>query len=171
MSSATEFVRDAASTLKPSAAAGASKARLRLWLKLLKTNKLLENELRERLRSQFDTTLPRFDVMAALDRASDGLKMHELSGVLKVSNGNITGIVDRLVNDGVVVRVAVEGDRRATVVQLTAKGRQFFTTLASAHERWVNELLITIDLAEAETVMALLSGIEQPDKTAEVAKP
>ena len=79
----------------------ASKMRLRLWLKILKASKFIESELRERLRIEFETTLPRFDVMAALYRAEKGLKMNALSGVLKVSNGNVTGIIDRLVNDGV----------------------------------------------------------------------
>jgi DNA-binding MarR family transcriptional regulator len=88
--------------------AAASKARLRLWLKLLKATKHVEAELRENFRTTFDTTLPRFDVMAALDHHSEGLKMSELSSVLKVSNGNITGIVDRLVDDGLLVRVPVE---------------------------------------------------------------
>jgi enoyl-CoA hydratase/carnithine racemase len=86
-----------------------SKARLRLWLKLLKATKHVEGELRENFRTAFDTTLPRFDVMAALDRAEAGLKMSELSSVLRVSNGNVTGIVDRLVDDGIHFRCTIEG--------------------------------------------------------------
>ena len=101
----------------------ASKARLRLWLRMLGVTRLVEAELRERLRQGFDTTLPRFDVLAALHRSPAGLKMSELSSVLRVSNGNVTGIVDRLVDDGLVVRVPVEGDRRAMLVRLTAQGR------------------------------------------------
>ena len=75
-------------------AGAASKARLRVWLRILKVSRMIERELRERLRVEFDTTLPRFDVMAALHRAEEGLNMSELSGVLRVSNGNVTGIVD-----------------------------------------------------------------------------
>ena len=78
----------------------ASKERLRLWLRILSAQRVIENEVRERLRVEHDTTLPRFDVMAALYRNEEGLKMSELSGELRVSNGNVTGIVDRLVNDG-----------------------------------------------------------------------
>jgi len=136
-----------------------SKARLRLWLKVLKVSRLIERELRERLRVEFDTTLPRFDVLAALYRVEKGLNMSELSGVLKVSNGNVTGIVDRLVSDGMIVRAAVEGDRRAMIVRLTEKGREHFSVLARAHEGWVNELLGSLDAADADELRVLLSRI------------
>lgn len=137
----------------------ASKARLRLWLKILKVSRLIERELRERLRVEFDTTLPRFDVLAALYQVEKGLNMSELSGVLKVSNGNVTGIVDRLVSDGLIVRVPVEGDRRAMIVRLTEKGREHFSVLACAHEGWVNELLGSLDAADADELRTLLSRI------------
>ena len=137
----------------------ASKARLRLWLKILKVSRLIERDLRERLRVEFDTTLPRFDVLAALYRAEKGLNMSELSGVLKVSNGNVTGIVDRLVGDGMIVRSPVEGDRRAMIVRLTEKGRDHFSVLARAHEGWVNELLGSLDAADADELRGLLSRI------------
>lgn len=137
----------------------ASKARLRLWLRVLKVQRILERELRERLRVQFDTTLPRFDVLAALHRDGAGLTMGELSSVLRVSNGNVTGIIDRLVGDGLVVRVPVEGDRRAMVVRLTTKGAGYFAELAKAHEAWVSELLSTVDRNEAETLTAALAAI------------
>lgn len=117
------------------------KARLRLWLRLLKVSRRIEADLRESFRSEFSTTLPRFDVMAALSRHEDGLKMSELSGVLKVSNGNVTGIVDRLVEEGLIIRVPVEGDRRATLVRLTRKGTEQFVIQAEAHAGWINNLL------------------------------
>ena len=141
------------------AGSAASKARLRVWLRVLKVSRLIERELRERLRVEFDTTLPRFDVMAALHRAEKGLNMSELSGVLRVSNGNVTGIVDRLVADGLIVRVPVEGDRRAMIVRLTAKGRAHFAELAKGHEDWVNELLECVDIGVAETLIAQLGDI------------
>jgi DNA-binding MarR family transcriptional regulator len=137
----------------------ASKARLRLWLKILKVSRLIERELRERLRVEFDTTLPRFDVLAALYRVEKGLNMSELSAVLKVSNGNVTGIVDRLVADALIVRVPVEGDRRAMIVRLTEKGREHFSVLARAHEGWVNELLGSLEAADADELRGLLARI------------
>lgn len=118
-----------------------SKDRLRLWLKLLKASGMIEEELRRRLRRDCDWTLPRFDVMSALNRYPDGLKMSEISMLLRVSNGNITGIVDKLAEDGLALRVAVPGDRRANRVHLTAKGREVFAQHAAVHESWVDELL------------------------------
>lgn len=139
----------------PTAEAG-SKERLRLWLKLLKLSSGIEAELRRRLREAHNTTLPRFDVMAALFRHPEGLKMSELSEYLKVSNGNVTGIVDRLTEEGLVLRVAVPGDRRAQVARMTPKGQTAFAALASEHEAWVDELLSDLSKADAQAMGALL---------------
>ena len=136
----------------------ASKARLRLWLRLLAVSRMVEGELRERLRA-IDTTLPRFDVMAALHRAPDGLKMSELSSVLRVSNGNVTGIVDRLEAEGLAVRLPVAGDRRALLVRLTPEGVAAFSDLAARHEAWVNELLAVVTAAEADHLIEQLQAV------------
>lgn len=135
-----------------------SKDRLRLWLKLLKASKWVEAEIRERLRIEFGTTLPRFDVMAALHRNAEGLTMSVLSGELRVSNGNVTGIVDRLVEEGLVVRIPVLNDRRATSVRLTGKGHERFADMAARHEQWVDELLGTLD---EEAIRMLSLQLEQ----------
>lgn len=135
-----------------------SKARLRLWLRLLKLTGRVEGELRRRLREEHDTTLPRFDVMAALWRHPDGLRMSELSGYLRVSNGNVTGIVDRLEAEGLARRIAVPGDRRAQVARLTNKGRDAFDTLATDHEAWIDALLSDFDRFEAHALTARLDA-------------
>ncbi len=137
-----------------------SKARLRLWLRILKVSRTMESDLRERLRTEFNTTLPRFDVMAALFREKEGLKMSELSGVLRVSNGNVTGIVDRLVGEGTIMRVPVENDRRAMTVRLTEKGRAEFEQLAGVHEKWVSNLLKQINADDANQLIELLGRID-----------
>jgi DNA-binding MarR family transcriptional regulator len=141
----------------------ASKERLRLWLRLLKTVRQVENGLRARLRAEFATTLPRFDVLAMLDRAREGLTMSALSGRLMVSNGNVTGIVDRLVEDGLVIRVSVAGDRRATRVRLTPRGVEAFAAMAARHEAWVDELLAPLDAEEARLVAGLVGRIRRED--------
>ncbi len=139
--------------------APASKERLRLWLRLLAAQRVIENEVRERLRVEHDTTLPRFDVMAALYRSEEGLKMSELSGELRVSNGNVTGIVDRLVNDGLIIRAPVPGDRRAMLVRLTDEGRETFAGMAEAHEGWIDDLLGAADAEEAAALAGRLHDI------------
>jgi DNA-binding MarR family transcriptional regulator len=136
----------------------ASRARLRLWLRILGVSRMIEAELRERLRA-LDTTLPRFDVMAALSRAPEGMKMSALSGVLRVSNGNVTGIVDRLEADGLVVRQPVEGDRRAFLVRLTPQGAADFARLAAQHEAWVDDLLGVVSADEAEHLTEQLQAV------------
>ena len=136
-----------------------AKARLRLWLRILKVSRFIGREVRERLRVEFDTTLPRFDVLAALYRNESGLNMSELSSVLRVSNGNVTGIIDRLVADGLVTRAPVENDRRALIVRMTANGRARFSEIAKAHQGWVSDLLNAIDAREAETLIARLGEI------------
>lgn len=133
-----------------------SKMRLRLWIRLLRASRLIESVARERLKSQFDATLPRFDVMAALYRKADGMLMSEISRFLMVSNGNVTGIVDRLVADGFVARSQRNGDRRTSFIRLTRKGRAAFAEMAAAHERWIDELLGGISARDAEQLSAKL---------------
>ena len=110
----------------------------------------------ERFREELGSTLPRFDVMSALARADGGLRMTELSSALRVSGGNVTGIVDRLVQSGLVERRAVQGDRRAQLICLTPAGRETFEAHARIHERWVDELLQQLPPTEAEQLMTLL---------------
>lgn len=147
----------------PLAHNGDAKEHLRLWLRLLKTSRRIEAVLRDRLRTEFDTTLPRFDVLAALARFEDGLKMSALSEVLRVSNGNVTGIVDRLVEDGLVARVKVPGDRRASLVRLTDTGKTEFARQATAHEAWIAELLGEISAEDAAHLSAQLDALSAPE--------
>lgn len=134
----------------------ASKQKLRLWLRLLRSTRNIEAELRERLRIEFGETLPRFDVLAALWKAGDTISLTMLSRMLMVSNGNVTGIIDRLALDGCVTRIADSKDRRTTLVQLTPEGARRFEAMAAAHEKWVAELLRSFTAAQAEELIELL---------------
>ncbi|WP_157014808.1 MarR family winged helix-turn-helix transcriptional regulator [Mesorhizobium xinjiangense] len=133
-----------------------NKERLRLWIRMLRASRIIEGELRERLKTRFNSTLPRFDVMAALYRQSDGMLMSDLSRFLLVSNGNVTGIVDRLVTDGFVVRTKREGDRRTSIVRLTAQGTSAFEEMATTHEAWVSELLSGVEEEDARHLSSML---------------
>ncbi|RBI84918.1 MarR family transcriptional regulator [Rhodosalinus halophilus] len=136
-----------------------SKQRLRLWLRMLEATRHIEARLRDELRTEHDSTLPRFDVLAALYRRPAGLRMSELSAMLKVSNGNVTGIVERLAGEGHVERLRVEGDRRAMRVRLTEDGRARFAEMAGWHEARVNELLKDITAEELDPAIELLARI------------
>jgi DNA-binding MarR family transcriptional regulator len=136
-----------------------SKQRLRLWLRLLRATRAIEAELRERLRVQFAITLPQFDVMAALYRHDDGMTMTELSRMLIVSNGNVTGIIDRLVTDGLVDRQPAADDRRSFRVRLTPKGAIHFAAIAKAHQEWVDKMLSDFDGEEVEIIIQHLDGL------------
>ncbi|WP_412775703.1 MarR family winged helix-turn-helix transcriptional regulator [Thalassospira lucentensis] len=136
-----------------------SKARLRAWLQILKVSRKIEGELREKMRVEFDSTLPRFDVLAALYRERDGMRMSELSKSLMVSNGNVTGIVDRLVGEGMLVRVPVENDRRASIVRLTEAGEKDFAERALVHEGWVSELFSDLSASDADGLIRILRTI------------
>jgi DNA-binding MarR family transcriptional regulator len=116
--------------------------------------------LRERLKKEFGSTLPRFDVLAALYREPDGMAMSDLSRFLLVSNGNVTGIVERLVADGLVVRSKRDGDRRASIVRLTELGAERFTRMAAAHEGWVDALLGGVGREEARHLAVMLKSFQ-----------
>jgi DNA-binding MarR family transcriptional regulator len=136
-----------------------SKQRLRMWIRLLRAARGIEVELRERLRKEFAITLPQFDVMAALARNEAGMNMTELSRMLMVSNGNVTGIIDRLAADKLVLRQAPATDRRSYIVRLTPKGAAQFALVAKAHEGWIDELLSGFDAAQAEDLIHQLGGL------------
>jgi DNA-binding MarR family transcriptional regulator len=137
-----------------------SKDRLRLWIRLLRASRSVEAELRERLKTEFGSTLPRFDVLAALYREPEGMAMSDLSRFLLVSNGNVTGIVERLVTDGLVVRSKRDGDRRASIVRLTQLGAERFTRMAAAHEGWVDALLGGVGREEARHLAVMLKSFQ-----------
>lgn len=124
---------------------GRSKPELRLWLRMLSTTKLISQEIRRRLRAEFGATLPQFDLMAQLYREKDGLRLGELSKRTMVTNGNVTGLVERLEADGYIQRLTPDADRRVTVAKLTDSGTIFFATMAAAHERWLQEMMADVD--------------------------
>jgi DNA-binding MarR family transcriptional regulator len=133
---------------------------LRLWLRLLACTNLVEAPLRTRLRQQFNGSLPRFDLMAQLDRHPDGLKMRELSRRLMVTGGNVTGLTNRLVGEGLVEKRDDVADGRATTVQLTAEGRRQFRNMAKQHETWVAELLGGLSAAQQTQLFELLGRLK-----------
>ena len=133
-----------------------SKRRLKMWIRLLGVTRVAESHLREFLRVGHSTTLPRFDVMAALYRRQGGVTMSELSRMLLVSNGNATTVVDRLENDGLVRRTQSDADRRTVFVALTPCGLAQFETLAAEHEREVTKLFSTVTEADIETLTEIL---------------
>lgn len=135
------------------------KQRLRLWIRLLLARQVIEAELRRRLRDRFDMTLPQFDVMAALFRNPDGMTMSALSEALMVSNGNVTGIIDRLMAKQYVARETFAGDRRRFIVKLTPEGREQFSGVATMHENWVDELLSAVEVDRAETALAKFESL------------
>ena len=132
---------------------------LRLWLRLLSCTKLIENRIRANLREAFDTTLPRFDVMAQLYRHPNGLRMSEVSQSLMVTGGNITGIIDLLVQEGLVERLPVPTDRRACVGKLTPAGMAAFEEMAAQHRTWVAELTDGLTENEQRQLHTLLTTL------------
>lgn len=135
-----------------------SKRRLKMWIRLLGVTRAAESQLREYLRVTHDTTLPRFDVMAALYRRGEAVKMSDLSRMLLVSNGNSTAVVDRLEKDGLVQRLPSDQDRRSIFVKLTNEGVRQFEILASDHEREVDQFFGSLDQAAID---ALTSSIKR----------
>src|SRR5216110_409653 len=133
---------------------------LRIWLRLLTCTQLIERRVRSRLREEFGTTLPRFDLMAQLDRYRDGLKMNELSRLLMVTGGNVTAIVDQLEKEGLVERLDEPADRRAFRIRLTRGGERSFGEMARAHEEWVVDLLAGLSRREHEELLKLLAKLK-----------
>jgi len=137
------------------------KAEVRLWLRLLTCATLIESEVRSRLRDQFAVTLPRFDLMAQLQRVPEGIVLGELSRRMMVSNGNLTGLVERLVASGLVERLRNPEDRRAAFVRLTPAGRRAFAQMAERHAAWIAQLFDGLSESEVAQLMRLLGRMKQ----------
>jgi DNA-binding MarR family transcriptional regulator len=146
---------------RESRASRADHEALRLWLRLLTCTSLMEAAVRAELRHDFDCTLPRFDLMAQLERNPDGLRMGELSKRLMVTGGNVTGITDQLVREGLVTRAAPPDDRRAFVVRLTPAGRKHFLRMAESHEAWVVRLVSGLSAPERRQLFELLAKLKK----------
>jgi DNA-binding MarR family transcriptional regulator len=138
------------------------RSRVRLWLRLLKCTNLIESNVRGRLRDEYDTTLPRFDMLAQLDAADSesGLTMGELSRRLMVTNGNLTGLTERLVKEKLVSRSASPNDRRTQVVRLTANGKRALQEMAAGHRRWIQSLFAGLDEKEISELYRLIGRLK-----------
>ena len=133
---------------------------LRLWLKLLSTSQLIENNIREQSRVNFDITLPRFDLMAQLHRHSEGLSMSSLAELMMVSGGNVTSIVKQLERDKLVSRTPLKNDNRSFIVKLSAKGKRMFEEMAPTHEKWIVELTEGLDDQRINNLIESLDQIK-----------
>lgn len=136
-------------------------ASLRLWLRLLSCTTRIEDKIRQRLREQFGITLPRFDLMAQLEREPQGLSMGELSRRMMVTGGNVTTIVDQLENEQLVQRQTQAGDRRSFTVSLTLAGRKAFAAMAREHEAWVVDMLASLSERQQDQLYKLLGGLKR----------
>jgi len=143
---------------------------LRLWLRLLTCTLTIERRVRDELREQFAITLPRFDLMAQLERHPRGLKMGELSRRLMVTSGSITGLTDQLAAEGLVERMPIPADRRACLVRLTAKGKHAFDIMAAEHEGWVVEMFSGLSVSERERLHTLLGQLKSTLRAANAPK-
>ena len=138
-----------------------SKQSLRLWPRLLACTSAIEKNVRQRFKDDYETTLPRFDVLAILDWAQEPLTMGDLTERLMVSNGNTTGVVKRLEGEGLVKRVASPEDRRSFYVELTEKGKSGFAEMASAHENWIDDVCSGLNACEIEIMLKQLASLKE----------
>ena len=136
-------------------------ASLRLWLRLLSCTTRVEDKIRQKLRESFDITLPRFDLMAQLERHPDGLSMGELSRRMMVTGGNITTIVDQLEKEKLVLREVGANDRRSFTVKLTQAGKDAFTDMAIAHEAWVADMFEGLSVDQQSELYTLLGAMKK----------
>lgn len=146
---------------RETAASRDDKLELRLWLRLLTCSSLIERQVRGALRQQFGTTLPRFDLLAQLDRAPGGLTMSELSARMMVSNGNITGLADRLAEEGLVRRIPSATDRRSSHISLTPAGKKAFDAMTPVHETWIDGMLAGLSRQDMQQLFQMLGKLKQ----------
>lgn len=150
----------------PTRSSAGGRDELRLWLRLLTCTSMIEGEIRRRLRERFGATLPRFDLLAQLDKAPDGLTLSEVSRRMMVSNGNVTGLVERLAESGHVERRRSPTDGRVQVIRLSARGRSAFDAMAAEHERWIAAMFAGLGPAGGRELMQLLGRAKRSVRAA-----
>jgi DNA-binding MarR family transcriptional regulator len=146
---------------RESAVASGDKLELKVWLRLLTCTNLIEGQVRVLLRETFGTTLPRFDLLAQLDRAPQGLTMGELSARLMVTNGNVTALAEALVREGLALREPHPDDRRSSRLRLSPSGKRAFDSMTPAHEAWIDAMMAELDGGELTQLMALLGKLKR----------
>lgn len=151
------------------AGTGTEKLQLRAWLRLLACSKIIEGDIRSRLRSEFSTTLPRFDVLAQLDAAGGMLSMGEISERLMVTNGNVTTLIDAMEKDHLVARKPHPEDRRSTLITLTREGRKLFDTMVPVHQRWIAEAMQGLTRTDLQILTSLLEKLKASIRSADIA--
>jgi DNA-binding MarR family transcriptional regulator len=137
------------------------KLELKVWLRLLTCANLIEGQVRNKLRENFATTLPRFDLLAQLDRAPDGLTMGELSSRLMVTNGNVTALADALVREGLVSRAQHPSDKRSLYLRISPEGKRVFDAMTPAHEKWIDGMMSTMSRGELARLLDLLGKLKR----------
>jgi len=147
-----------------------SRPELRLWLRLLTCTTMIEREIRRRLAERFQITLPRFDLLAQLDKSPEGMTLGEISKRMMVTNGNVTGLVARIAEQGFVERRRDATDGRAQRIVMTPEGHEQFARMAREHGAWVRELLAGLDPTERDVMMGLLAKTKAGVARASVAR-
>lgn len=129
---------------------------LQVHLRLARCRNLMMKEMRRSV-ERWNLTLPQFDVLAELARASEqGFTFVELSRLLLVTSGNLTGIIDRLEAEGLVRREAELSDRRVTRMTLTPRGKQLTAEMLPRHAEDVAEMLSSIPREQLSQLNDLL---------------
>lgn len=145
-----------------------SKLSQQLWLRLLSCATVVEKRVRARLEQEFATTLPRFEVMAAIERHPNGLTISQVSRAIMVSNGNVTAIVNRLLEEGLIVRTVDSRDRRVATVRMTRKGRAAYVRMAAAQAEWVDRLFGELPEEALDDLMQRLADLRRSVERSDV---
>ena len=113
----------------------------RTWLSLVRCFSSIERVLMQHFADEYNSSLPRYDVLTALALSPGGLTMGELASMLMVTKGNITGVVRRLKTDGLVRKVTSKVDRRVQSVTISAKGKRLWDKMHADYDRIISEIL------------------------------
>ena len=133
---------------------------LKLCIELIRCSSQLDRIIDRNLRSKFGQSISRFDLLAQLQRVGEsGLSIGELGKRLISAKGNITGLINRMIKDELLLKTAKIGDRRSFNIKASAKGSQLFKQMADSHAQWVYELFADIDLESMNNMTYLLGDI------------
>lgn len=145
---------------------------LRIWFRFIRLHRRATNTVANELKV-LGLSIPQFDLLSTLTER-EGLSQQELAERLYVTKGNVSGLLDRMVEAGLVERRPIPGDRRSNALHLTKKGRDLAEKGIAAQRAYVARTLGTLpsqDLAELERIVLAWRDRARAEEDAALAKP
>lgn len=135
------------------------KIETRIWLSVLSIESNIFSKLNGALSAQFGISVAKFEFLAQIERYPDGISLSQISANLKVTSGNVSGLVRRLLADGLITKTMSLEDRRSFIAKFTPEGKELFDKANILHAETLAHCFAEVPLSELEAALATLRSL------------